>query len=81
MFSSFKTKLNYFTLGDLKEVVIKRNCWDYFEPTFKIRQNVDVRFNQLMTLRNQLAHNNELNDIMLKDGEAAIIWFKSILNI
>ena len=48
---------------------------------FKAKPNVEHRFSQLFTLRNQIAHNNELNDIMIKDGEAAIIWFKSILKL
>jgi hypothetical protein len=39
-----------------------------------------MRFNQLFTLRNQIAHNNELNDIMIKDGEASILWLKGVLS-
>ncbi|MGB2233090.1 MAG: hypothetical protein ACPHYB_00815, partial [Flavobacteriaceae bacterium] len=56
-----------------------KDTWNEFEPMFKSKPNVEQRFNQLFTLRNQIAHNNELNDIMIKDGEASIIWFNSIL--
>ena len=75
----FSKKLNFFTLGEFREIIVKKDCWLEFEPIFKSKPNLENRFNQLFTLRNQIAHNNELNDIMIKDGEAAIIWFKSIL--
>jgi hypothetical protein len=78
-YQSFRKKLNFFTLGEFKELVIKKDTWNEFEPIFKSKPNVEQRFNQLFTLRNQIAHNNELNDVMIKDGEAAILWFKSIL--
>ena len=78
-YQSFRKKLNFFTLGEFKELIIKKDTWSVFEPFFKSKPNVEQRFNQLFTLRNQIAHNNELNDIMIKDGEASIIWFKSIL--
>lgn len=78
-YQKFRKKLNFFTLGEFKELIIKKDTWNEFEPIFKSKPNVEQRFNQLFTLRNQIAHNNELNDIMIKDGEASIIWFKSIL--
>lgn len=78
-YQSFRKKLNFFTLGEFKELIIKKDTWDEFEPIFKSKPNVEQRFNQLLTLRNQIAHNNELNSIMIKDGEASIIWFQSIL--
>lgn len=78
-FQSFRKKLNFFTLGEYKDLIIKKSTWNEFEPLFKSKPNIQQRFNQLFTLRNQIAHNNELNDIMIKDGEAAIIWFKSIM--
>ncbi len=78
-FNSFRKKLNFFTLGEYKDIIVQGNCWEDFEPIFKSKANLIGRFNQLFVLRNQIAHNNELNDIMIKDGEAAIIWFKGIL--
>ena len=78
-YTSFRVKLNFFTLGEFKELIIKKATWNEFEPIFKSKPNLEQRFNQLFTLRNQIAHNNDLNDIMIKDGEASIIWFNSIL--
>lgn len=78
-YQSFRKKLNFFTLGEFKELIIKKDTWNEFEEMFKSKPNVENRFNQFFTLRNQIAHNNELNDIMIKDGEASIIWFKSVL--
>ena len=78
-YQSFRRKLDFFNLGDYKELIVKKNTWGEFEKIFGSKPNTENRFAQLFTLRNQIAHNNEPNDIMLKDGEAAIIWFKSIL--
>lgn len=60
-------------------MIVKKDTWSEFEDMFKSKPNVENRFTQLFTLRNQIAHNNDLNEIMIKDGEASIIWFKSIL--
>jgi hypothetical protein len=79
-YDSFRKKLNFFTLGEYKDIIVQGSCWADFEPIFKSKPNLTSRFNQLFVLRNQIAHNNELNDIMIKDGEAAIIWFKEIFN-
>ncbi len=77
-FKSFRQKLDFFTLGEYRELIIRKDCWDLFEPIFKSKSNVENRFNQLFTLRNTLAHNNELNDIIVLDGEAAIKWFNEL---
>ena len=80
-YSSFRSKLNFFTLGEFKDIIVRKDCWPQFEDMFKSKPNLENRFNQLFVLRNQLAHNNTLNDIIIKDGEASIIWFKSILKL
>ena len=77
---NFRNQLNFFTLGELKEIITNDNNWKYFERYFLVKPSVSNRFHQLFTIRNQIAHNNQLNDIMLKDGEASVLWFKSILN-
>ncbi|WP_338399349.1 GmrSD restriction endonuclease domain-containing protein [Persicobacter psychrovividus] len=75
----FSSQLNFFTLGELKDTITANNNYKYFEAIFGNRHALNNRFRQLSTLRNQLAHNNEPTDIMVKDGEAAIIWFNQIL--
>ncbi len=79
-FDSFRRRIDFLTLGELKDIIVNKKCWDSFEPLFGSKQNIDMRFNQLFTLRNQIAHNNELNDIMIKDGEASILWLKGVIS-
>jgi len=79
-FEAFRSKLNFLTLGECKDLIVNRSTWNQFEEIFKSKNNIENRFNQLFTLRNQIAHNNELNEVMTKDGEASILWFRSILD-
>jgi hypothetical protein len=59
--------------------MISSNNWQYFELYFGSKGAVQSRFTQLQNLRNTLAHNRDLTDVIIKDGEAAILWFSSIL--
>ncbi len=54
--------------------------WPYFEPYFGHKGSLQNRFSQLQNLRNTLAHNRDLTDVIIKDGEAAILWFSGVLN-
>lgn len=75
---SFRKKMNFLTLGEFQALICWKKNWPHFEPLFKNSHQLSVRFTQLSTLRNQIAHNNEIDEIMRKDGEAAILWFKNI---
>ncbi len=59
--------------------MVSSNNWQYFEPYFGHKNALQSRFSQLQTLRNTLAHNRDLTDVVIKDGEAAILWFSSTL--
>jgi hypothetical protein len=37
------------------------------------------RFSQLGELRNSIRHSRDITEATLKDGEAAISWFNSVL--
>lgn len=38
-----------------------------------------MRFGQLAELRNAIRHSRTLTDVVVKDGEAALLWFDSML--
>jgi len=80
-FESFKAKLQFFDLQELKDIIIKKENWPFFEETFGSKGVLENRFNQLAELRNSIRHSRDITDAILKDGEAAISWFRSVLKV
>ena len=74
-----KTTLTNLTISDYKDIILKKSNWPLFEPVFTAHGNVMTRFTQLATMRNKIRHDNELNKVERKDGEAAIEWFNVAL--
>ncbi|MYA07351.1 MAG: DUF262 domain-containing protein [Holophagales bacterium] len=73
--------LPYFDLRDLQDVVLNKGLWPLFEPRFKYKPQIAMRFDQLAELRNTIRHDRPLDDVTRKDGEAAIEWFSRLLGI
>lgn len=78
-FDELSQKLKFFDMGDYCELITAKDNWSYFEPYFGHKGTLQSRFSQLQILRNTLAHNRDLTDVVIKDGEAAILWFSSTL--
>ena len=77
--TSLDGQLEYFDLRELQDVIASKPLWPRFEQTFKTKETLAVRFGQLAELRNAIRHSRTLNDVAIKDGEAAILWFDSML--
>jgi hypothetical protein len=80
-FIGFDKKITFFTLFELYDVLVSKNGWVNFEPTFINKTQLHVRFNQISSLRNKIRHSRELSSIERLDGEAAIEWFNQVLSI
>ncbi len=78
--STLERRLQFFDLSEYCELISSKDNWLYFEPHFGHKATLQQRFSQLQNLRNTLAHNRELTDVIVKDGEAAILWFSGVLN-
>ena len=78
--SNLKHKLKFFDVSDYRTLIVDENNWPYFESIFGEQDSLNQRFQQFQKLRNTIAHNRELTDIVVKDGEASILWFSSALN-
>jgi hypothetical protein len=72
-------QLQFFDLSEYCELMISKENWPYFEAYFGHKGALQSRFSQLQNMRNTLAHNRDLTDIIIKDGEAAILWFSAVL--
>jgi len=72
-------QLEYFDLRELQDVMASKALWPRFEPTFRTKEMLAMRFGQLAEIRNAVRHSRTLTDVVIKDGEAAILWFNRML--
>jgi len=78
-FKDIRRKLDFFDLQEYKDIIISKLNWNYFESRFGSKGVIMTRFSQLGELRNSIRHNRDFTEATLKDGEAAIAWFRPIL--
>lgn len=76
---SIRTILNNLTLSEYKDILVSNQNWSLFEDIYEKKGNVLNRYTQLGTMRNRIRHDNKLNTVERKDGEAAIEWFNKCL--
>jgi hypothetical protein len=78
-FNALRRKLDFFDLQEYFELVSSKINWLIFEEIFGSKGILQNRFSQLGELRNGIRHSRGATDIAIRDGEAAIFWFDSIL--
>ncbi|MEL6353596.1 MAG: DUF262 domain-containing protein, partial [Cyanobacteria bacterium J06627_28] len=78
--STLEKQLQFFDVSEYCELISSKDNWPYFEPYFGHKGSLQNRFSQLQKLRNTLAHNRDLTEVVIKDGEAAMLWFSGVLN-
>lgn len=71
--------LEYADLRELQQVITSAPGWPAFQPLFVNKTTFDIKFDQLAELRNAIRHSRAVNEVIRKDGEAAIAWFKQLL--
>jgi hypothetical protein len=77
--ADLSTRLQYCDLRELQGTIVSDSLWPRFARMFAGKETLNVRFDQLAELRNTLRHIRTLDEIALKEGEAALIWFERIL--
>lgn len=78
-FTDIRRKLDFFDLQEYKDIITSKITWQLFEINFGSKGTVMNRFSQLGELRNGIRHSRDITEATLKDGEASISWFNSIL--
>jgi hypothetical protein len=78
-FLVLRRKLDFFDLQEYFDLMSAKTVWPIFEETFVSKGNLQTRFSQLSELRNSIRHSRGATEIAIKDGEAAISWFNSII--
>jgi hypothetical protein len=72
--------LEFCDLRELQEAITSKTSWGQFEPRFKNKETLVGKFSQLAELRNGIRHSRSVDEVTRKEGEAAILWFKQVIN-
>ena len=78
-YNNFSKRIEFFDLREYQETIVSKQNWDKFISIFKDKNSLEIRFNQLGTLRNGIRHSRSVSEIEQMDGEVAIKWFKTVL--
>jgi hypothetical protein len=78
-FHALKGKLEYFDLRELQDTITSPSVWSEFEKRFNNKNVLIQKFDQLAELRNSIRHSRGVSEIVRKEGEASIAWFKAVL--
>lgn len=71
--------LEYADLREVQEIVVSKDLWQRFEPRFASKGSLNTKFDQLAELRNSIRHSRQVNTVARMEGEAAVLWFHSVL--
>lgn len=74
-------KVQFCDIMDYDKIIISGDNWLNFQKTFKSKENLEKRFKDLTDFRNVIKHSRDMDELVKKDGEAAIMWFSKILGI
>ena len=74
-----RRRLDFFDMQEYKDVIAAKENYPSFEELFGKKGTLEVRFNQISELRNSIRHSRDVTDATIKDGEAAIAWFGSVI--
>lgn len=78
-FYDLRRRLDFFDMQEYKDVISSKQAYPSFQELFGSKGTLEVRFNQIAELRNSIRHSRDITEATIKDGEAAIAWFGSIV--
>lgn len=78
-FKSLEARLQYCDLREIQDTIANKLLWPGFQPRFINKEVLSIKFDQFATLRNCIRHSRKTDEITLKEGEAAVLWFEQVL--
>ena len=78
-YKTLEGKLEYCDLRELQDAIMSKAAWPNFQPRFLNKESLTWKFGQLAELRNSIRHSRTVDEVTRKEGEAALIWFKKVL--
>lgn len=79
-FHDLDAKLEFADLRELQETITSKATWERFESRFANKETLNTKFDQLAELRNSIRHSRRVDKITRMEGEAAVLWFREVLN-
>jgi hypothetical protein len=73
-------RLEYCDLREIQDTILNKSLWPRFEKIFVNQESLFAKFGQLSDLRNAIRHSRTLNQIVQREGEAAVLWFEAVFN-
>ncbi len=80
-YATLARKLEYADLRELQDVVVNRSLATLFSSWFTNKEMLVRRFDQLAELRNGIRHSRTVDEVTRKEGEAAVGWFRRVLDV
>jgi len=79
-YRSLLARLEFCDVRELQDTILNSAIWPHFRARFINQETLFARFGKLAELRNAIRHSRPVDDIMQKDGEAAVLWFERVLS-
>jgi len=77
-FALGRTRLDFCDVSDYDKIILRN--WTQFGDLFQRKDEFQRHMTAYRTLRNCVQHNRKSSDIEQKNGEAAMLWLKRILD-
>lgn len=71
--------LEFCDLRELQDTIASKATWPRFWDRFINKETLNGKFDQLAELRNSIRHSRSVDEVTQKEGEAAIAWFRQVL--
>lgn len=79
-FKTIKKSIQFCDIEHLKQIILRNDYWQFFVSKFKDKSKVEKYFDDLSGMRNVVKHSREMTNLVLYEGNAALEWFKMVLN-
>jgi hypothetical protein len=78
-FQNLRRRMDFFDMQEYKDLIVSKVAYPLFEEVFGSKNTLEIRFNQLAEFRNSVRHSRDITDATIKDGQASISWFNSVI--
>jgi hypothetical protein len=79
-FRSHRRKLDYCNVMDYFTIMGNGANWPVFQPVFRKKDDLQRYMSGMNEYRNAVMHSRDMTELVEKNGEAALIWFETVLS-
>lgn len=78
-YTALASQLEFADLRELQDIITNGGLWVRFEATFRSKDTLIKKCDQLAELRNSIRHSRAVDRTTKLEGEAALHWFEEVL--